>query len=337
LNNFSKLNFRNKMTTILSTQNFKKMKQKIYSTSFIALLFILNVAIESQSQIVMSVYYKGTGFPLTEPNPYLQQPAKMAFDGLGNLWVANSKALIASYATKITAANTGTNFVAGYNSHGVAVDASNNVYVNNNDNTLTKITAAGVSSSITSGLGNGDVVIDAAGNIYTANASDGVITKVTPAGVTNTTWASVSGMPFGLGIDAAGNLYTANWGAGTISKITPAGVVTQTWATAGTRPNSIAIDAAGNVYCTNESSNTVTKVTPAGVATAAWATTNARPMGITIDASGNLYVACNTANNITKITPAGVSSTFATLGAETGPFDVKINNGNLYVVPARKR
>ncbi len=136
---------------------------------------------------------------------------------------------------------------------GVAVDASNNVFVVDSSNhKIRKITQAGVVStfvgSATSSSGYADgtgtaalftspqgIAIDSGGNFYVTDfGNGGCIRKVTPAGVVTTiagsgTPGSIDGpgnsasfnSSVGLVVDALGNIYVADSGSHKIRKIVP--------------------------------------------------------------------------------------------------------------------
>lgn len=178
---------------------------------------------------------------------------------------------------------------------------------------------------------NSQMCIDASGNIYVANPISNSITKITPAGVLNSAWASVGTNPYGIAVDASGNVYTNNTGSGTISKVTPAGVVTLAWATYTGTAFLLAIDTSGNVYVPINSSNTITKITSSGVVTSGWATVGSAPNMIVLDATGNLYVSNSTAGTISKVTPGGVVTlTWATVGPLANRMAID-TSGNVFV------
>ena len=125
---------------------------------------------------------------------------------------------------------------------GVAVDASDNVYVANTGNRrILKVTPAGVVSTLagsgTAGFTNGNatsatfngpwgVTVDAAGNVYVADANNNAIRKVTPGGTVTTLAASGQfSTPLSVAVDAAGNVFVADFNNHRIRKVTPGGVV----------------------------------------------------------------------------------------------------------------
>ena len=197
-------------------------------------------------------------------------PAGVATDSAGNVYVADwlnaTIRKITSGGTVTTLAGTagltgsadGTGAAARfYYPLGVAVDGSGNIYVaDSGNNIIRKITPAGVVTTLAgtagvTGAANGTgaaasfngpqgVATDGAGNIYVADAINGIIRKITPAGAVTTLagTAGVSGsadgtgaaasflFPQGLATDSVGDVYVADRGNNTIRKVTPDGVVT---------------------------------------------------------------------------------------------------------------
>jgi sugar lactone lactonase YvrE len=179
------------------------------------------------------------------------------------------------------------------------------------------------------------LAFDAAGNLFVADSRNGVIRKITSAGMVSTVAgkAGISGsvdgpaaaaqfsFPNDVAADAAGNIYVADNGNNTIRKIDTRGVVTTL---AGLAKQTGSTDAAGAAARFNGAS------------------------ALAIDAAGNLFVADSSNHTIRKVTPTGVVTTFAGQAGKPGSADgtgtaAQFNNptaltidsaGNLYVMDA---
>ena len=190
---------------------------------------------------------------------------------------------------------------------GVAVDSAGNVYVaDSRNNTIRKVSPVGTNWVVTTLAGNASIIetnteygytnillnvggyadgtgraalfnyptgvaVDSAGNVFVADQFNGMIRKVTPAGVVTTLAGS----------------------AGEFSE-----------------PTSVAVDSTGNVYVTDRIylETLVWRVSAAGVVTLL---ENDDPLiqeeaagCVAVDVSGNLYVAVSYRNAIVKGTPA---------------------------------
>lgn len=247
---------------------------------------------------------------------------------------------------------------------GVAIDAVGNLYVAETAaNLIRKVTRDGaVTTFAGSGVAGGAdgtgraaqfnrpsaLALDSAGNIFVADAFNGTIRRITPAGVV-TTFAGLAGSrsivdgtgsgarffaPSGLAFDRAGNLFVIDATLpGQVRRISQAGVVVSLAALPAPvngQPSpplawsGITIDTAGNFFFTT-TSNTVEKWSGSGTLTRVAGQPNAQgstdgraanarfngASGIVVDAAGNIYVAEAGNATIRRISPSGMVSTVA--------------------------
>ncbi len=208
------------------------------------------------------------------------QPAGLAIDNGGNLYVADS-----ANATirKITPLGVVTTLAGVASIRGV------------NDGT-------GATALFSSPTG---LAIDAAGDLYVTDSTANTIRKITPAGAVTTVagtplargeldgqgQAAQFNNPSGIAVDGAGNLFVADTFNDTIRKITPAGAVTTLAGSAGL---SGTFDGTGHLALFNQ------------------------PIGVAIDGSGNILVADSGNSTIRRISSAGTVTTLAGIAAISG-------------------
>ena len=251
------------------------------------------------------------------------EPASIAIDATGNLYVADSNNNSIRKITPNGEVSTFNESVPGFASNTESVALFCNPH---------------------------DIATDAAGNLYVADTDNHRILKVTPNGEADIfagsgTAGSVDGPgniaqfrnPSGIAVDREGNLYVVDKGNHRIRKVSPKGEVRSfVGSTEGfadgqgstaqfNEPYGIAIDAEGSLYVTDN--NCIRKVTPKGeVSTFAGndeqddADENAirfcSPEAIAIDATGSLYVVDKLNNRICKVTPTGEVSVLAGSGKD---------------------
>lgn len=296
----------------------------------------------------------------------LNYPSGVAVDAAGDVYVAdaNKSAILKISPTGMvsTLAGGASGFSDGAGSAAafsfpskLGFDAVGNLYVLDAGNSaIRKITPAGFVTTLAGGLSGGtngtgaaatpdfgSMAVDAAGNVHVSDMINGVIRKVSPAGVVTVLASTASfSRPNALAFDAAGNLYVAELPAGGINgairRMTPAGVISTVYTPraqdTGFMPAGIVVGAGGTVYIADTLARRILQLTPDGAlaslaggssfndvlandgagASARFAT----PLALALDASGNLFVADAANSAIRKVTATGNVSTLA--GKRTG-------------------
>ena len=274
--------------------------------------------------------YSGDGGPALSAQ--LSQPAGIAVDALGNVYVADQNANV---IRKISGGNITT--VAGGSQNlgdggpatsanlsgpqGLAVDSAGNLYIDDRlNNRIRKVTIS--TGNISTVAGNG--TFGFSGDLGAA------------------TTAQVA-FPTDVAVDSAGNMYIADLGNHRIRKVTSGGTITtlagngtQGFTSSGTataaafwQPSAVAADNLGNVYVLDAGNNRIIKVSTGVVSVVlgggsvigdGGAPTNGQlgyPTGIAADSSGNLYIADQLNQRVRKVS-GGIITTFAGGGASLG-------------------
>ena len=233
---------------------------------------------------------------------------------------------------------------------GVAVDASGNMYIADNQNQ--RIRMVNTSGIITTVAGNG-------GKTYSGDGGAATNTSLN--------------YPEGVALDALGNLYIADTGNSRIRKVDTNGIITTVAGGsfgvdggAATNaslnlPGCLAFDSAGSLYIADQGNGRVRKLDTNGIITTVagngigtyagdgGAAINASlylPRAVNFDAFGNLYIADNGNSVIRKVDINGIITTVAGNGSKTytgdggtatnagldGPCSVTFDaSGNLYI------
>jgi sugar lactone lactonase YvrE len=221
------------------------------------------IAEYSVSQLSTSNLAATPAFTLDGNGGALNQPAGLAFDGNGNLWIANA------------AANTVVEFSAAQLAPGGALS------VGPGGTPVPFVTIAASAGSLNGPLG---LAFDFSNNLWVANANGGTVVKFTasqlaasgtptPAVTVRDTVGSIVG-PIGIAFDAIGNLWVANGNTGhnTVVAFAPGqiavsgapipGVVLSANAGSLASPAGLAFDNSNNLWVANAAAPTVVQFTP---------------------------------------------------------------------------
>jgi hypothetical protein len=288
--------------------------------------------------------YSGDGGPAISAE--LDGPAKVAVDGIGNLYIADFTNKVIREVVP---------------SHGITTMAGNGGCSSQGDG------GPATSASLCFPLG---VAVDTEGNLYVADAVNERVRKVATNGtittVAGTGTAGYSGdtglateaqlaYPTGLAVDTLGDLYIADTGNHVIRKVTRAGIIT-TVAGNGTRgysgdgrpattaqlnsPEDTAVDGVGNLYIADSGNYVIREVTVDGtIATIAGngtygysgdggPATSAQlrdPFAVAVDGAGHVYVSDSDNLVVRLLTPQASGSGSAALAI------TKTHQGNFSV------
>jgi len=306
------------------------------SIALVAMAFIVINNLNAQTYNITTIAgngtgaYSGDGGAATAAEVYY--PFGVAIDASGNLYIADyANSAIRKVSNLGIITTIAGNNTAGYSGdggaataaelnapHGVAVDASGNVYIADESNQrIRKVNTSGIISTIAgngTGAYSGDggaataaqiynpygVAVDASGNVYIADESNHRIRKVNTSGIISTIAGNGTGA------------YSGDGGAATAAELH--------------FPNGVVVDASGNLYIADTYNYRIRKVNTAGIITtiagngigaysgdggAATAAELHYPTNLTIDASGNMYIADFNNYRIRKVSTSGFISTIA--------------------------
>jgi hypothetical protein len=262
----------------------------------------------------------------------INQPARVAVDGAGNLFIAVRSS---NQIVKVDASGSAT-IVAGNGQQGYSGDGG-------------PATAASLREPY-------GVAVDAVGNLYVADTGNQRIRKVDTEGTITTVAgegrAGFSGdggaataarlyLPTGVSVDGVGNLFIADQGNHRIRKVNAGGTISTVAGngTAGfagdgdaataaslSSPTGVALDAAGNLYISDTGNSRIRKVNVNGTITtmagngafdfagdggAATAASLRAPTDLAVDTAGNLFIADQGNYRIRKVEAAGTITTVA--------------------------
>ena len=193
-------------------------------------------------------------------------PLGLAFDSVGNLYVANGSTI-----EKFTPGGVRSIFASGLNNlTGLAFDTLGNLYVASSIgtvDTIMKFTPSGVRSVFTYNVYRPrSLAFDGAGNLYVANLNSILIFD--PRGVERPFVGSGLIVPTGLAFGIDGNLYVVDAATAAILKFNNSGVgsvFASTGSVVDYYPSGLAFDSADNLYVANFGEGSIREFTPSGV------------------------------------------------------------------------
>jgi streptogramin lyase len=285
----------------------------------------------------------------------IAQPAGIAIDAVGNVWVANSIGGPTGFGsvTELTPsgglagnfAPSGANFSS---LSGVAIDSLGNAWVTNSNINNSSVTALTSSGGLVGNFSLGDgaagsdgLAIDANDNVWVANGGTSNVTELTSGGGLVGTFAPSGGnieAPHYLAIDATGNVWVANTAFTGVTALTSSGGLFGNFATIDNRKfvaNNLAIDAADNIWIATDSGDGVIELNSIGGLVGNFVPSSGfSPFAVAIDAAGNAWVTNDGNNSVTELTSSGaLAGDFAPSGAALSfPNSVAIDAaGNVWV------
>lgn len=242
--------------------------------------------------------FSGDGGAAT--NATFNAPRNLVADAAGNLYINdrfNHRVRLVSPSGIVTTYAGGGSPPDGVGDDGLATDAS--------------LTAGGLA-------------VDASGNLYIADQQNGGVRKVDATTHIITTVFPGTGSTTGVAVDASGAIYVGDVDSESVLKRAADGTVTSLDPGVG-RPTDVAVDANENVYVALDT-NRVRRIDPLGGEhefagngnggytgdgdLAVNATMNL-PIALSIDSLGNVYIADNRNNVIRKVDTAGIITTVA--------------------------
>ena len=202
------------------------------------------------------------------------------------------------------------------------------------------------------------IAVDASDGIYVADGANHRVKKYTPKGVLDTSWGGGDGIiggergagidqfdgPYAVAVDAAGNLYVADFVNDRIKHYNTEGELDTTWGINGIiggssapgeldAPMGIVVDSSGRLYVADTGNDRIKRYTSSGALDTTWGGGDGviggsgsgdlefnTPGGLALDDSGRLYVADSQNHRVKRYTNDGT--------AENGTLDTSWGGGD---------
>ncbi|MBO9542534.1 IPT/TIG domain-containing protein [bacterium] len=286
--------------------------------------------------------FSGNGGPATSAKLYY--PQGVAVDATGNLYIADTNNQRIRKVTNGTISTVAGNGSYGYDGddkaatsarlaypRGVAVDASDNLYIADTNNgrirkvsngTIATVAGRPASSGALAGgnalsiaLGAPSAVAEAKnGDLYIADSNNDVVWKLSQGNlsVVDTGTEELS-YPLGVAEAKNGDLYIADSGNNRVLKVTSDGTTSVVEIDGMYQPNAVAVDKDDALYVSSGDSKKVIKVEGETITTV-YTDDNKRPRGVAVDATGNLYLAIANEPQVLKVSLDGTVTVVAGTG-----------------------
>ena len=308
------------------------------------------------SDWLLPVSYTGGG---------LDDPAALAVDAAGNLWVGNAS--VAGGVAEFSSQGQALSPIGGVSggglteNFGLTIDNSGNVWVtdegssgsvNHGRGAITELSSSRAILSGTNGFLAAGInfpiaaASDPSGNIWIANYGNSTATLLSNAGtsLSGTTGFGAGQLtfPVAVAVDAGQNAWFANSSGTTVTRISEDGTQINQF-TCGSGPDGVAIDQQGNVWVANYYSDSVTELSSTGAVISSGYTGGGiyRPNGIAVDGQGNVWVVNHLANTVSELQGAGGATPGTALSSPTGfgvaaglnlPFGIAIDgSGSVWI------
>jgi hypothetical protein len=296
--------------------------------------------------------------PITLSGGGLDGPTALGIDSAGNVWVSDYYGGLSAYAPGgAPVFPSGITGYSLYQSFGLAIDGSNNVWVanqdtpgvNNNLGTVSEFTNTGQPLSGSLGYYAGGIdypealAADTDGSVWVADNGDSSVTHLSSSGAALGDFTSTHiHFPSAIAVDSNHNIWVGSDSAATITRISGGGSVFTEF-TCCDNPDGLAIDQSGNVWAANYAGSSVSEVSNTGSVISPGYTGGGlnQPVGIAVDGSGTVWVANYHGGSFTELAGATAVTPGAALSPSTGfgtaanlidPYGVAIDaSGNLWI------
>src|SRR5216683_1022296 len=308
---------------------------------------------KAPSDWTLFIHYSGGG---------MSAPGGLGVDSTGNIWVSGYFGVASKFSpTGQPLIPSGVSTTGLKNSYGLAIDASDNVWipyesstyaVNKGHGSVSVLNSSGQSISGTTGFSSGGLnfpiaaAIDTKGNAWVVNYGNSTITLLSSTGQplsgASAYTAPSFAFAFAVAIDANNNAWIGDQNDDVITRISTDG--TQSLRVSCCNgPGGLAIDQRGYVWAANFYGDSVSQISSTGAVIYSGYTGGGilHPQGIAIDGSGNVWVANFRGPSLTQLAGSASSNPGQALSPAAGwapdsnmieAFAVAIDaSGNLWI------